>query len=142
MQRFGEDYAGQIVKNSKALGQAMHENGFKVLCENKGFTESHQLLLDVSEFEGGKEFADRMERSNIILNKNMLPRDSMKDSRNPSGIRIGVQELTRVGMKESEMKEIGKLIKRVIVDKEEPEKVKSDVVELRENFTKIHYCFD
>jgi len=142
MQEFGQDYANQIVKNSKALGQAMHENGFKVLCENKGFTQSHQLLLDVSDFGGGKEFADQMERSNIILNKNMLPWDSMKDSRNPSGIRIGVQELTRVGMKESEMKEIGELIKRVMVDKEEPEKVKSDVVELRGNFTKIHYCFD
>jgi len=142
MQKFGQEYAKQIVKNAKALGQAMHESGFNVLCEHKGFTESHQLLVDISELGNGIEIAERMERANIILNKNLLPWEPMKNARNPSGIRIGVQELTRTGMKGLEMKEIAGLMKRVAIDNEDPTKVKEDVIELKKNFTRVKYCFD
>ena len=54
----------------------------------------------------------------MIANKNMLPGD--KSAVKPSGIRLGAQELTRVGMKESEMKEVASLIHRVVVKKEIP----------------------
>jgi glycine hydroxymethyltransferase len=68
----------------------------------------------------------------------MLPGD--KSSIKPSGIRLGSQELTRVGMKESEMKEVAALIHRVVVKKEAPEAVKKDVMALKRNFTKVRYC--
>jgi glycine hydroxymethyltransferase len=58
----------------------------------------------------------------------------------PNGIRIGVQEMTRFGMKEKEMKEIARMIKEVILDKKSPKKVKKEVIELRENFQEIKYC--
>ncbi|HQQ25486.1 MAG TPA: serine hydroxymethyltransferase, partial [Methanomassiliicoccales archaeon] len=79
-----------------------------------------------------------MEKANIIANKNMLPGD--KSSVKPSGIRLGAQEMTRVGMKESEMKEVAALIHRVVVKKESPEAVKKDVIALKRNFTKVRYC--
>jgi glycine hydroxymethyltransferase len=79
-----------------------------------------------------------MEAANLICNKNMLPGD--ESSIRPSGIRLGTQELTRVGMRESEMKEVAKLIHRVVVKKEKPEVVKHDVKALKKNFTKIRYC--
>src|SRR5207245_197391 len=45
---FGREYAAQIVRNSKALAQALHERSIKVLAEKHGFTESHTVALDVA----------------------------------------------------------------------------------------------
>ena len=140
MLEFGRDYAKQVVCNAKALAQALHENGFKVLCEHKGFTESHQILLDVREQGKGKFVAEQLEKANIILNKNLLPWDDHNDSENPSGIRIGVSEMTRYGMREEEMKDLALLFKRLIIDKESIDKVKADVIEMRDNYRKIGYC--
>ncbi len=136
---FGAEYADQTIRNAQALGQGLHERGFKVLCEHKGFTASHALAVDVEEYGGGALISQLMEDSNMIANMNMLPRDTKPKS--PSGIRLGAQELTRLGMKESHMSEVAELIKRVAVDKEATEKVKQDVIKLKMDFNKIHYCF-
>lgn len=136
---FGEAYADQIIRNAKALGQGLHERGMDVLCEHLGFTESHTVVVDVEEFRGGAKVAKDLEDANIILNKNLLPWDS--DPVKPCGIRIGAQELARVGMKEKDMSEVAELIARVVVKGEAPEKVKPDVVTFKRQFTKVHYCF-
>ena len=60
----------------------------------------------------------------------------------PGGIRLGASEVTRLGMRESEMQEIAEFIKRVVIDKEPPEKVRQDVIEFRKDFQKVHYCFE
>lgn len=60
----------------------------------------------------------------------------------PGGIRMGVSEVTRLGMKEAEMNEIAEFIKRVIISKEPLEKVRADVAEFRKDFQKVHYCFE
>jgi glycine hydroxymethyltransferase len=136
---FGQEYAVQIIRNAKALGQALHEHGMDVLCEHLGFTESHTIVVDVEEFQGGAKVAKDLESANIILNKNLLPWDS--NPVKPCGIRIGSQELTRIGMKENEMREVAELIARVVVKGEPPETVKASVVELKRQYTKVHYCF-
>ena len=79
-----------------------------------------------------------MEKANMITNKNLLPEDT--SPKHPSGIRLGTQELTRVGMKENEMSYVAELIARVVKG-EDPLRVKEDVKELKKGFTKIHYCF-
>ncbi len=140
MEVYGKDYASQTCKNARALGQALNERGVPVLCEKLGFTRSHAIAVDVSQYGGGKDCAQLLEDANIICNKNMLPRDT--SSVRPSGIRLGVQELTRVGMKESEMVEVADLISRVVAKKEDPAKVKNDVKALKKNFAKIQYCFN
>lgn len=142
MLEYGRDYASQIVKNSKALAQALYEEGFDVLCEHKGFTESHQVLADISSLGGGTWVAERLEEANIIINKNLLPWDDVNNSSNPGGIRLGTQELTRIGMKEGEMEEVAGLIKKVVRDKEKHERVKNEVEELRKNFRGVEYSFD
>ena len=139
MKVFAKDYASQTCRNARALGQALYELGAGVLCPELGFTRSHAIAVDVSKFGGGKDVSKDLEDANIICNKNMLPHDT--SAVRPSGIRLGVQELTRVGMKESEMKEVAQLIFRVL-NKEEPKKVKEDVKELKKNFTKIQWCFN
>jgi len=140
MDVFAKDYAAQACKNSRALGEALYELGIPVLCPDLGFTRSHAIAVDVSQFGGGKTCAQLLEDANIICNKNMLPRDT--SSVNPSGLRLGSQEMTRLGMKESEMKEVAQLIARVVKNKEDPAKVKEDVKELKKNFTTVHYCFN
>ncbi len=141
MLEFGERYAEQIVRNSKALAQALAQEGFRVLCEHKGYTESHQVVVDVSEQGGGARVAEELEKANIILNKNLLPWDDVRNSANPSGIRIGTQEVTRLGMGESEMEHIATLIARVVRG-ESTERVKQEVAELRREFNRVHYSFD
>ena len=136
---FGEAYADQVIRNAKALGQGLFERGMEVLCEHLGFTESHTIVVDVEQFQGGAKVAKDLESANIILNKNLLPWDS--DPVRPCGIRIGSQELTRLGMKEKDMVEVAELVARVVVKGEAPEKVKPDVVDLKRQFTKVHYCF-
>ena len=136
---FGEAYADQIIRNSKALGQALHERGLEVLCEHLGFTESHTLVMDVEQFHGGAKVAKDLEDANIIVNKNLLPWDS--NPVKPCGIRLGTQEVTRIGMREREMVEIAELIARVVVKGEATTSVKEDVVELKNGFTKVHYCW-
>ncbi|RLF49639.1 MAG: serine hydroxymethyltransferase [Thermoplasmata archaeon] len=138
---FGKEYAEQIVRNAKALGQALYERGIDVLCPHLGFTESHTLVADVSKNGGGAYVAEALEKAGIIVNKNLLPWDDVDSAMNPSGIRIGVQELTRIGMKENDMVDVAEIMKKVIIDGKDPKEVRKEVAELRKNFTKIHYCF-
>ncbi len=141
MKLWGEEYARQIVRNAKALAEALVEAGFKVVAENKGFTESHQVVVDVREYGGGAKIAVMLEEANIILNKNLLPWDKPEDIKNPSGLRIGVQEVTRWGMKEDDIKQIAEFMKMVVVDKRDPKDVREKVVEFRKNFMEVHYGF-
>ncbi len=138
---FGAAYADQIIRNAQALGQAMHEQGFNVLCEHLGFTRSHQIVVKIGEIgEGkGKWAAEALEKANIIVNMNMVPGDSKPMF--PSGLRIGAQELTRCGMKESHMAEVVRLVKMALLDGRKPSEVKKETKALRACFNRIHYCF-
>ncbi len=140
MLAFGEAYAAQTVANAQVLAQALYESGFEVLCEHKGFTESHQIAIDVRAHGGGATVAQNLERAHIIINKNLLPRD--KDPDRPTGIRLGVQELTRLGMKESEMLEVADLITRVVMKNADVEKIAEDVRAFREEYQTVQFCFD
>ena len=83
-----------------------------------------------------------MEEAGIILNKNLLPWDPLEKVNEPSGLRIGVQEMTRVGMMEDDMKEIARFMRRVLIDREDPKKVEKEVFEFRKQFQKVYYSFD
>ena len=134
MKAFGRAYAQQIVSNAKALGRAFSENHIHVEGEEFGFTESHQIALKVSRYGSAKEIARLLSGNNIIVNYNLLPGD--QDPKNPTGLRIGVQELTRFGMKEGEMGEVASLISAVLGGK----KVKDEVIQLKSRFQEIQYA--
>jgi len=144
MLEFGKDYTQQIVRNSKALGQALYERGFNVLAEHKGFTESHVLIIDITKHGDGGSIEQQLEKANIIINRNLLPWD-IKEGRHfmhPGGIRLGTSEVTRLGMRESEMTEIAEFIRKVVLDREDVEKIKREVAEFRRPYQKVHYCFE
>jgi len=141
---FGKEYAKQVISNAKTLAESLANFGFRVLGEKRGYTESHQLAVDVSNFGDGGTIEKELEKANIILNRQLLPGDikSGKHYMHPSGVRIGVPEVTRLGMKESEMKEIASFIKQIVIDKSDPNKVGSAVSKFREQYQKVHYAFE
>ena len=139
MLEFGTEYAAQTIKNARKLAENLHELGFNVLCEHLDFTESHQVVMDVSEIGRAAEISKSLEANNIILNKNLLPWDDVNRSDDPSGIRIGTQEITRRGMKESEMSEVAEYIKRVVMDGQD---VRDEVAEFMSSYTRVHYAFE
>ena len=141
---FGKDFATQTIKNAKALAEELNNLGFKVLGEKKGFTQSHQTVVNVLDYgDGGKIEAD-LEKANIIVNRQLVPGDlkAKRHYMHPGGIRLGSSEVTRLGMKESDMQQIASLIKNVVIDNKDAKEVASQVLELRKNFQKTQYCFD
>ena len=146
MTEFGEAYMKQILKNAKALAQALHERGWQVIGEHKGFTESHVVLVDVTKtpMKDGATVEKSLENANIIINRNLLPWDKKRgrDYRTPGGIRLGASELTRLGMKESEMDATAEFMTRVVMKGEDVKKVASEVGEFRKDYQKVHYAFD
>lgn len=142
MIEFGKFYMAQIVKNSKALGKALHERGIPVLCAHKGYSQSHQIIARLKEFGGGLDVAHRLAEANIITNKNLVPEDKPEDWDHPSGLRIGTIEVTRLGMNEADMETIAGFIARVLVEKEDPASVQKDVLDFRLPRQTLYYNFD
>jgi len=127
MKRFGKQYARQVIRNSKVLARALHDHGVKLLGEDRGFTESHQTIVDVPSIDEGRRLASRLEEANIIVDV---------------GIRVGTSEETRRGMREEEMNQIAELISRVWIHDEDPKKLKKDVRRIRREFPSIQYSYD
>ena len=141
---FGKDYADQVIKNAKSFAESLSDAGFKVLGESRGFTESHQVAVNVLDYSDGGAVEAELEKANIIVNRQLIPGD-IKAGRNyfhPGGIRLGVSEITRLGMKEGEMQEITNFIKQVIIEKKNPEELRSKVKDFRKNYQKVRFCFD
>ena len=141
---FGKDYAEQTIKNAKALASELNNVGFKVLGEKRGYTESHQTVVNVLDYGDGGTIEADLEKANITVNRQLIPGD-LKAGRHymhPGGIRLGTSEITRLGMKESEMKEIASLLKQVVVDKKDAGEIAAHVKEFKTDFKKTQYCFD
>jgi glycine hydroxymethyltransferase len=141
MKLFGAELARLTVKNAQTAGQYLCENGVKVVCADKGFTRSHQIAVDVCDFGGGKKIAQDLEDANIILNKNLLPYNNQNDRDNPSGLRIGFQDITRRGFGEGEIKHLCDLMLSVIKGKRKPSEVKEEVIALKKESNEVKYGF-
>jgi glycine hydroxymethyltransferase len=139
MMEFGEQYAEDTIKNAKVLAEELDRHGFDVQGKEFGFTETHQVAVDVSAFRGGEKVSKTLEINDIILNMNMLPHESLKNHDRPDGIRIGAQEMTRFGMGAEEMGKIAELIKECIIDKKT---VKEEVNRFWSQYQDVKYSYD
>lgn len=141
-EEYGAAYAKDIVTNAKHFASALAAEGFDVLAESRGYTASHQVLTrhGSTDSGAGAKAAKLLEDAGIITNMNMLPGDTK--ALTPSGLRLGVQELTRVGMGPREMEEVARLYARVLIKNEDPLSVKDDVKTLKANHQIIRYCFN
>jgi len=133
IKKYGREYAAQIVRNAQALGQSLDELGTPVEAREFGYTRSHMIAVNVSQWGGGVEVAKRLEANDIIVNYNMVPGDT--DPRNPSGLRIGVPEMTRFGMDERAMGELAQLLHDAIRNKN----VRAEGRALRGRYTEMKY---
>jgi glycine hydroxymethyltransferase len=141
---FGEAYAKQVISNAKTLGQALNDEGVTVLAADLGFTKSHQVAIDVTKYGDGGTLEKELESANIIVNRQLIPGD-IKAGRHymhPGGLRIGTSEVTRLGMREDEMKQIATLMARIIAKKQPVSDVKRSVQEMRSEYQKVHYAFE
>lgn len=106
-----KDYAFQVVKNAKALGEVLKEGGIDLLT---GGTDCHMLLLDLRSIGiSGKDAADVLEQANMTCNKNGIPKDPQPPTIT-SGIRVGTPAATTRGFKEEEFKEVGQMMLSVL----------------------------
>jgi aminomethyltransferase len=135
MNAYGKDYQKQIMLNAKAFAKACKAAGLAVEGDPKiGYTETHQVLLRVG-YAKGIEMAERLEKNNIIANYQALPDDEGFTA--ASGIRTGVQEMTRFGMKEKDFPELAGFMADIILRNKD---VAAEVARFRSRFMKMQYC--
>jgi len=134
MQPDFRDYARQIVANAKVLADTLAAEGLRIIS---GGTDTHLMLVDVfSQGMLGSEAEKALDKAGITVNKNAIPFDTNPPMK-PSGIRIGTPALTTRGMKESEMRQIGRWISQALhsrTDSAVLTKVRTQVLELAEAF--------
>jgi glycine hydroxymethyltransferase len=139
MTEFGPAYAKQVCANAKAFARALAAAGFDVQLPDFGYTQSHQVAVDVKKQGGGRDCAEKLEANDIICNYNLLPHDDPKAVMKPSGLRLGVQEMTHWGMKEPEMEQIARYFKECLID---GKAVKAEINRFRAAFVDVHYSYD
>jgi len=127
-------YQQQIVRNARALAQALMSNGFRL---TSGGTDNHLMLVDLRKSElTGKSAQETLDRARITVNKNAVP----FDARSPfvtSGIRLGTPAVTSRGMRETEMEQIAEFVTRALkhaTDEQLLQSIADDVGELCKKF--------
>ena len=128
------DYARQIVANAKVLAETLAGEGFRIIS---GGTDTHLMLVDVfSKGMLGSEAEKALGEAGITVNKNAIPFDTNPPMK-PSGIRIGTPALTTRGMKEREMRRVGKWIAEALNNRNDAStlsRIRREVLELADAF--------
>lgn len=135
MNAFKDEYQRQVIANAKAFALALKECGFSVEGDPRiNYTETHQVVIRVG-YARGVEVAHRLEANNIIANYQVITGDETATA--SSGIRMGVQEMTRFGMREADFQELASYMAEVVLrGKDIPDAISS----FRKRFTEMQYC--
>ncbi len=136
MNAFKDDYQKQVRSNAKAFAKALKAQGLQVEGdEADGFTETHQVLVRVRSHGRAMDIARRLEENNIVVNYQALPDD--ETFLESSGLRMGVQEMTRFGMKESDFEPLAAFLADVVLRNKN---VREEVKAYRRRFLEMSYC--
>jgi len=134
MQPEFRDYSKQVVANAKVLAETLASEGFRIIS---GGTDTHLMLVDVfSKGMLGSEAEKALGEAGITVNKNAIPFDTNPPMK-PSGIRIGTPALTTRGMKEGEMRQVGRWIANPLLQRSDAAvqaRIRKDVLDLCEAF--------
>lgn len=125
MKKFGRKYANQVIRNSRALAEALDERGIPVRCKDYGYTASHQVLLDMDKLKDSAQVPDKLEQANVIVDR---------------GIRLGTSEMTRRGMREREMNDVAEIIAKVIRSQENVSAARRKATALARKFRQVRYA--
>ena len=135
MNVYKTDYQKAVITNAKAFTRSLKEKGLTVEGDPKiGYTETHQVIVRVG-YGKGPLMAERLEENNIIVNYQGAPDDEAFTA--ASCLRIGVQEMTRFGMKEEGFGELAGYMSEVILHNRP---VGREIAQFRKRFTEMKYC--
>jgi aminomethyltransferase len=136
MNAFKDEYQPAVIANAKAFARALAEAGLQVEGDPSiGYTQTHQVLVRVG-YGRGAEIARRLEANNLICNYQALPDDESFTA--ASGLRMGVAEMTRFGMREGDLGDVAALIADATLRDND---VRQEVKRLRGRFTDLRFCF-
>jgi aminomethyltransferase len=136
MNAFKDDYQKNVVANAKAFAQALKDCGLDIAGDPEiSFTETHQVIVNVG-YARAPEIARRLEDNHIILNYQAAPDEESFSA--AGSLRTGVQEMTRFGMQAADFAELAQLMADVIL---ENKNVKQTVMDFRNRFLDLQYCF-
>jgi glycine hydroxymethyltransferase len=122
-------YAQQVIRNAKALAEALIERGYTIVS---GGTDNHLMLVDLrSKGITGKEAEQTLDKAGITCNKNAVPFDTQPPLIT-SGIRLGTPAMTTRGMKETDMRQIAAWIDRALTERNNSEELERIRLEVRE----------
>ncbi len=133
--RHGSAYAQTMCDTARALAQALQQQGLPVYAAARGATTSHQFAVEAARWGGGQAAAKRMARAGLLACGIGLPIAPLAGDIN--GLRFGVPEIVRLGMKPGHMGELASLIVRALGD--QPESVARDVEAFRQRFRELHF---
>ncbi len=135
MNAFKDEYQKAVVSNAKAFAKALKDRGLAVEGNPAlGYTETHQVIVRVG-YGKGPAMAHRLEENNIIVNYQGAPDDEGFTA--ASCLRMGVQEMTRFGMKEDDLDELADYISQVVL---RSRSLAKEIAEYRKRFTEMKYC--
>jgi len=139
---FGKKYSADVVRNAQVLAEALASLGEKVLGERNGYTKSHQVALDVTKYTDGGTMEKRLEGQKVVVNRQLIPGDLQagRHYTNPGGVRLGVAELTRLGMRKGEMVEVARILHEAMSGRNRSA-VRAQIRELRRGFQTVKYTF-
>jgi aminomethyltransferase len=136
MRAFRDSYQPQVIANAKAFARALHDAGLDVQGDPAlDFTETHQVIVRVG-YGRGYEMATRLEASNILCNYQGLPDEEAFTA--AGGLRLGVSEMTRFGMREPDFVELAGLLADVVTH---DAAAAGPVTALRARFVDLQFCF-
>lgn len=130
---FGEAYARNIIENSQELARCLYEAGLPVMAVNRGFTQSHQVWLDMS-----VENVVRMNANGIRATAFVIPGTDGKEK----GVRIGTQAITRMGLKKGDMSKVAEFIVQSMAHSKTSENLRKNISHFVGGFEGIHYAFE
>jgi len=136
MNQFKDAYQKQVILNAKAFAKAFDNEGLEVAGDRSvGFTETHQVILNVG-YGKGARMATALEESNIIVNYQATPTE---EGFTASGaLRMGVSEMTRFGMLEDDFKMLASLMADLIL---KGASIKDEIRTIKNRFLELGYCF-
>ena len=129
-------YARDIVANARALASALSDKGFRVSGAGFGFSETHQVWIEPPEGQDPIAWGQALCRAGIRSTVVCLP------SSGDPGLRLGVQELTRLGMGDAQMQQIAALFARCLLAKTDPAQLRNEVYNIAGGFECVQYVHD
>ncbi len=135
MNLYKSDYQKAVISNAKAFARSLKEKGLAVEGDPRfGYTETHQVIVRVG-YGKGPVVAEQLEKNNIIVNYQAAPDDEAFTA--ASCLRMGVQEMTRFGMKEEDFGQLAEYMTEVILH---GKSVAQEMIQFRKRFTEMKYC--